>query len=171
MMKSMKSLEKRIEILEGKVKVLTCMVILFGLLFGLSLMVGPTSLATQAGAAASAPKVVEAEAFILKDREGNIRGMWSAEDLTTTFAVAYKEQYPSIVLSVSEKAATMNIRDRLQNQVAIGVNDQRRSLIVGNKNWKTLIGMTATNTKAELEVSSQAFRQVITTEPKKSGAK
>lgn len=157
--------EERIAKLEGKVRGLSIVVVLLSTLFCYSVMSGNLTIAGKGVAAKVVPpEAIEAQAFVLKDKNGNIRGMWSAEDLTSTFAIAYKEKYPSIVMSVSEKAATINVSDRLQNQVAIGVNDKQRSIIVGNKNWQTLVGLISTNKEARVELSSQLVKRILSTD-------
>ena len=168
----MKKTEDRIHRLEQKVKGLTIALCGLSVLFCFSVLTGNMRVFnTPHAAARNVPESIEAQAFILKDKEGNIRGMWSAEDLTSTFAIAYKEKYPSIVMAVSEKAATVTVSDRLQNQVAIGVNDKQRSVTVGNKNWQTLVGLIATNKEARMELSSQQGKRIISTEQQKTPAK
>ena len=79
---------------------------------------------------AGVPSVVEAEVFLLKDSGGNIRGIWSADDDTTSFAMMHKEKNPIIAMAVDRKNASMSLTDVYEGKISVGLNDSVRSIAI-----------------------------------------
>ncbi len=170
----MQEIEKRLLELEKKVKKLNLTVTVLSTLFVMAVGFGKisfenasyaqkirrdtpdvatSSIPNQFGyGQQSNPRVIEAEAFVLKDKNGKLRGMWSAESNNTTFAFAYKEKDPSIVMSVGDNYASLALNDERNNKVSLGVNNKFRSISItddkeGNRFY---VGATDENTVSEL---------------------
>lgn len=152
MERNMENLELRIENLEKKCRTLThCLVALmcFTAYAGFSgaLTMNRLAKAQTAGGTAGAPAaapadgaqeasgvqlkiptVVEAQVFVLKDSEGRIRGVWNADDQTTSFAMMHKEKYPIAAISVDRKNASFSLTDVYKGKINLSLVNSVRSI-------------------------------------------
>ncbi|MBO4520497.1 MAG: hypothetical protein J5787_04760 [Alphaproteobacteria bacterium] len=137
----MENLELRIQKLEKKYNTLKYSVLFLMCFAAYAGMSGTTKLSVSAHAqqrseaskekaAAGVPLVVEAEVFLLKDAAGKIRGVWSADDTTTSFAMMHKDKYPIIAMAVDRKNASMSLTDVYSGKISIGLNDSIRSVAI-----------------------------------------
>lgn len=147
----MENLELRIEKLEKKYRTLThclaalmCFVAYAG--FSGALTMNRLAKAQTAGGAPAAapadgaqegdgvqlkiPTVVEAQVFVLKDSEGRIRGVWNADDQTTSFAMMHKEKYPIAAISVDRKNASFSLTDVYKGKINLSLVNSVRSVSV-----------------------------------------
>lgn len=113
--------------------------------------------------AAGVPAVVEAEVFLLKDSAGNIRGIWSADDNTTSFAMMHKEKNPIIAMAVDYKNASMSLTDVYGGKISVGLNDAIRSLAITDETKKNNIylGLTGSGAAAFDLISTNNAAVVI----------
>ena len=88
--------------------------------------------------------VVEGQIFILKDAQGNIRGVWSADDETTSFSMTYKKNHPIIGMAVDQANATMSLTDSRQGKISLSLADSIRSLSITDDTEKNNIYMGLT---------------------------
>lgn len=158
----MENLELRIQKLEKKYRILKYSVIslmCFTIYAGLSgTAKGPFAFAQQriqsedqkAREEAGIPQVVEAEVFLLKDATGHIRGVWAADNTTTSFAMMHKEKYPLIAMAVDRKNASMSLTDVYSGKISIGSTDSIRSMTIMDDTRKNNIylGLTGTGEAA-----------------------
>lgn len=156
----MENLELRIQKLEQKYRVLKYSVVFlmcFAAYAGLSgkTTVGSSALAQQGPGqsikeAAGIPTVVEAEVFLLKDSEGAIRGVWTADSDATSFAMMHKQKYPIIAMAVDRKNASMSLTDVYSGKISIGLNDSIRSVAImdDTKRNNIYLGLTGTGAAA-----------------------
>ncbi len=153
MERNMENLELRIEKLEKRYRTLThCLAVLMCFIayagFSGALTMNRLAKAQTAGgapgtpAAAPAdgaeegaggvqlkiPTVVEAQVFVLKDSEGRIRGVWNADDQTTSFAMMHKEKYPIAAISVDRKNASFSLTDVYKGKINLGLVNSVRSI-------------------------------------------
>lgn len=170
----MENLELRIQKLERKYRILKYSVLFlmsFTVYAGLSgtASIGSFAAAQQKTAAsaekeaAGVPVVVEAEVFLLKDVEGNIRGVWSVDGETTSFAMKNKEKYPIIAMAVDNKNASMSLTDSHAAKISIGLNDSIRSIAIMDDTRKNNIylGLTGTGEAAFDMISKGNAAMVI----------
>ena len=121
-----KYLEKRVGFL-NKVIVLTCILLVSFVFFRAFELELGTQASAQGGfviEASKVPALIEAQSFVLKDRDGNIRGMWSADDASTTLASAYKGQLPAVVIKVDKKDAFVSVNGSDNNKAVLGIDEQ-----------------------------------------------
>ena len=113
--------------------------------------------------AAGVPVVVEAEVFLLKDSAGNIRGIWSADDNTTSFAMMHKEKNPIIAMAVDYKNASLSLTDAYGGKISVGLNDAIRSLAITDETKKNNIylGLTGSGAAAFDLISTNNAAVVI----------
>lgn len=99
---------------------------------------------------AGIPVVVEAEVFLLKDSKGNIRGVWTADDEATSFAMMHKEKQPIIAMAVDSKNASMSLTDVYSGKISMGLTDSIRSFTIMDDTKKNNIylGLTASGEAA-----------------------
>lgn len=108
------------------------------------------------------PKVVEGEIFILKDSQGNIRGVWTADDETTSFAMTYKEDVPIIGMSVDQSSAVMTLKDSRGGKIALSLANSIRSVSVWDDTEKNYIYMGLTGSgDAALDVVSELSSSML----------
>ena len=170
----MENLELRIQKLEQKYRKLKYSVLFltgFAVYAGLSgtATIGSLAVAQQKNAAktekeaAGVPVVVEAEVFLLKDAAGNIRGVWSVDGDTTSFAMKYKEKYPIIAMAVDRKNASMSLTDVYGGKISVGLNDSIRSIAIMDDTKKNNIylGLTGTGEAAFDMISKGNSAMVI----------
>ncbi len=136
------TIEKSISTLELKVKKLSYAVIGLSVMLCISIFSNLFELDVADASAQgyiitppNVPMAVEAQSFILKDAQGNIRGMWSAEDKNTTFATSFKGNKPFISLQADDDKATLTMGDKKNNQIFLTSSTQNgQSLTMGNIN-------------------------------------
>lgn len=149
----MQDLELRVQDLEQKCRTLkrwigglTCCMVL-------AAMSGAATLNRSANAATEKavtpqelglPSVVEAQVFMLKDSEGNIRGIWNADDTTTSFAMMHKGKFPIIAMAVDNKNASLGLTDVYKGKINIGLNNSIRSIAVSDDTNKNSVYMGLT---------------------------
>lgn len=104
---------------------------------------------------AGIPVVVEAEAFLLKDTEGNIRGVWTADDATTSFAMMHQGKYPIAAIAVDRKNAVFSLTDAYAGKISVGLTDSIRSIAIMDDTKKNNIylGLTGSG-EASLDLVS-----------------
>ena len=109
------------------------------------------------------PKVVEGEVFILKDSQGNIRGVWSADDETTSFAMTYKENHPIIGMAVDQSNATVSLTDARQGKISLSLADSIRSISITDETEKNNVymGLTGSGDASFDMVSTKSASMVI----------
>lgn len=108
------------------------------------------------------PKVVEGEIFILKDSQGNIRGVWTADDETTSFAMTYKEDVPIIGMSVDQSSAVLSLKDSRGGKIALSLANSIRSVSVWDDTEKNYIYMGLTGSgDAALDVVSELTSSML----------
>ena len=88
---------------------------------------------------AGIPLVVEAEVFLLKDSGGNIRGVWTADEATTSFAMMHKDKYPIAAMSVDHKNAVLSLTDVYAGKISVGLTDSIRSIAITDDTKKNNI--------------------------------
>ena len=112
---------------------------------------------------AGIPIVVEAEVFLLKDSEGNIRGVWTADDEATSFAMMHKDKYPIIAMAVDSQNASMSLTDVYSGKISLGLNNSIRSLAITDDSKKNNIylGLTGTGEAAFDMISKGNSAMVI----------
>ncbi|MBR4126393.1 MAG: hypothetical protein IKR09_02305 [Alphaproteobacteria bacterium] len=113
--------------------------------------------------AAGVPTVVEAEVFLLKDSAGTIRGIWSADDNTTSFAMMHKDKNPIIAMAVDHKNASLSLTDVYGGKISVGLNDAIRSLAITDETKKNNIylGLTGSGAAAFDLISTNNAAVVI----------
>lgn len=99
---------------------------------------------------AGIPVVVEAEVFLLKDAKGNVRGIWTADDDTTSFAMMHLDKYPIIAMAVDSKNASLSLTDTYSGKISLGLTDSIRSFSIMDDTKKNNIylGLTGTGEAA-----------------------
>lgn len=109
------------------------------------------------------PKVVEGEIFILKDSQGNIRGVWSADDETTSLAMTYKENHPIIGMAVDQSNATLSLTDSRQGKISLSLADSIRSISIMDETEKNNVymGLTGSGDASFDMVSTKSSSMVI----------
>ena len=112
---------------------------------------------------AGIPVVVEAEVFLLKDSAGNIRGVWTADNDTTSFAMMHKDKYPIAAMAVDSKNATLSLTDVYSGKISIGLTDSIRSIAIMDDTKKNNIylGLTGSGEAAFDMVSTGNSAVVI----------
>lgn len=144
----MENLELRIQLLEKKYRTLKYLVAgltCFAVYTGLAGAPVNTSFAQQKNdeeikkADAGIPVVVEAEVFMLKDAAGNIRGIWTADNDTTSFAMMHKDKYPIAAMAVDRKNATLSLTDVYAGKISLGLTDSIRSIAITDDTKKNNI--------------------------------
>ncbi len=144
----MENLELRIQQLEKKYRTLKYLVTgltCFAVYTGLAGAPVNTSFAQQkkdeeiSKADAGIPVVVEAEVFMLKDSAGNIRGIWTADNDTTSFAMMHKDKYPIAAMAVDRKNATLSLTDVYAGKISLGLTDSIRSIAITDDTKKNNI--------------------------------
>ncbi|MCQ2966612.1 MAG: hypothetical protein MJ250_07765 [Alphaproteobacteria bacterium] len=90
------------------------------------------------------PTIVEAQIFMLKDSEGNIRGIWTADDTTTSFAMMQKGKFPIISMAVDNKNASMSLTDVYKGKISLGLNNSVRSISLSDDSGTNNIYMGLT---------------------------
>ena len=124
----MQDLELRVQTLEQKCRTLKRYVVGLTCCAVLAALSGAASLNRSANAAGEEeidpkdigiPAVVEAQVFMLKDSSGNIRGIWNADDTTTSFAMMHKGKFPIIAMAVDNKNASMSLTDVYKGKINI----------------------------------------------------
>ena len=105
---------------------------------------------------AKIPAVVEAQVFVLKDDEGQIRGVWSADNQTTSFAMMHKGKFPVAAMSVDEKNASLSLTDVYQGKINMSLVNSVRSISVTDdtRNNNIYLGLTGNGTASVDVVSS-----------------
>lgn len=151
----MQDLELRVQTLEQKCRTLKRYVVGLTCCAVLAALSGAASLNRSANAAGEEeidpkdigiPAVVEAQVFMLKDSSGNIRGIWNADDTTTSFAMMHKGKFPIIAMAVDNKNASMSLTDVYKGKINIGLNNSIRSMSVTDDTGKNNIYMGLTGT-------------------------
>lgn len=151
----MQDLELRVQTLEQKCRTLKRYVVGLTCCAVLAALSGAASLNRSANAAGEEeidpkdigiPAVVEAQVFMLKDSAGNIRGIWNADDTTTSFAMMHKGKFPIIAMAVDNKNASMSLTDVYKGKINIGLNNSIRSMSVTDDTGKNNIYMGLTGT-------------------------
>ena len=151
----MQDLELRVQTLEQKCRTLKRYVVGLTCCAVLAAVSGAVSLNRTANAAGEEeidpkdigiPSVVEAQVFMLKDSAGNIRGIWNADDTTTSFAMMHKGKFPIIAMAVDNKNASMSLTDVYKGKINIGLNNSIRSMSVTDDTGKNNIYMGLTGT-------------------------
>lgn len=144
----MENLELRIQQLEKKYRTLKYLVTgltCFAVYTGLAGAPVNTSFAQSKKAEeinktdAGIPVVVEAEVFMLKDAAGNIRGIWTADNDTTSFAMMHKDKYPIAAIAVDRKNATLSLTDVYAGKISLGLTDSIRSIAITDDTKKNNI--------------------------------
>jgi len=151
----LQKLEKKYRTLKYSVLFLMCFAVYVGINGTARISVSafaqqePNSAAAEKEAA-GVPLVVEAEVFLLKDSSGKIRGVWSADDNTTSFAMMHKDKYPIIAMAVDRKNASMSLTDVYSGKISIGLNNSIRSIAIADDTKKNNIylGLTGTGEAA-----------------------
>lgn len=171
----MENLELRIQKLEKKYRTLKYLVTgltCFALYTGVTGLSVKTSAFAQQEAAqknemsrrdAGIPVVVEAEVFLLRDSVGNIRGVWTADDETTSFAMMHKDKYPIIAMAVDRKNATFSLTDVYAGKISLGLTDSIRSIAIMDDTKKNNIylGLTGSGEAAFDMISTGNSAMVI----------
>ena len=111
---------------------------------------------------AGVPSVVEAEVFLLKDSSGKIRGIWSADDDTTSFAMMHKEKNPIIAMAVDSQNASLSLTDVLGGKISVSLNDSIRSIAIADDTKKNNIyfGLTGEGA-ASVDIISTGTSAVV----------
>lgn len=124
---------------------------------------GENSAVSEEKQAAGVPVVVEAEAFILKDSFGRIRGVWTADDEATTFALMHKDKLPIMAMAVDNKNASLSLTDVYSGKISLSLNNSVRSISVSDDTRKNNIylGLTGSGEAAFDMVSTGASSVVI----------
>ena len=112
---------------------------------------------------AGIPVVVEAEVFLLKDSDGNIRGVWTADNESTSFAMMHKDKYPIIAMAVDRKNATFSLTDVYAGKISLGLTDSIRSIAIMDDTKKNNIylGLTGSGEAAFDMISTGNSAMVI----------
>ncbi len=99
---------------------------------------------------AGIPVVVEAEVFLLKDSSGNIRGVWTADGDTTSFAMMHKDKFPIAAMAVDRKNASLSMTDVYGGKISLGLADSVRSVSITDDSKKNNIylGLTGSGEAA-----------------------
>lgn len=167
----MQDLELRVQTLEKKCRALKQYVVGLTCCAVLAAMSGAVSLNRSAKADAGdeinpkdigIPAVVEAQVFMLKDAAGNIRGIWNADDATTSFAMMHKGKFPIIAMAVDNKNASMSLTDVYKGKINIGLSNSIRSMSVTDDTGKNNIylGLTGTG-EASIDMVSTGDSSVV----------
>lgn len=167
----MQDLELRVQTLEKKCRALKQYVVGLTCCAVLAAMSGAVSLNRSAKADAGdeinpkdigIPAVVEAQVFMLKDSAGNIRGIWNADDATTSFAMMHKGKFPIIAMAVDNKNASMSLTDVYKGKINIGLSNSIRSMSVTDDTGKNNIylGLTGTG-EASIDMVSTGDSSVV----------
>lgn len=124
---------------------------------------GENSAVSEEKRAAGVPVVIEAEAFILKDSFGRIRGVWTADDEATTFALMHKDKLPIMAMAVDNKNASLSLTDVYSGKISLSLNNSVRSISVSDDTRKNNIylGLTGSGEAAFDMVSTGASSVVI----------
>ncbi len=111
---------------------------------------------------AGVPVVVEAEVFLLKDSAGNIRGVWTADDEATSFAMMHKDKYPIAAIAVDRKNATLSLTDVYAGKISMGLTDSIRSIAITDDTKKNNIylGLTGSG-EASFDMVSTGNSSVV----------
>lgn len=167
----MQDLELRVQTLEQKCRTLKRYVVGLTCCAVLAALSGAASLNRSANAAGEEeidpkdigiPAVVEAQVFMLKDSSGNIRGIWNADDTTTSFAMMHKGKFPIIAMAVDNKNASMSLTDVYKGKINIGLNNSIRSMSVTDDTGKNNIYMGLTGTgEASIDMVSTGDSSLI----------
>ena len=167
----MQDLELRVQTLEQKCRTLKRYVVGLTCCAVLAALSGAASLNRSANAAGEEeidpkdigiPAVVEAQVFMLKDSSGNIRGIWNADDTTTSFAMMHKGKFPIIAMAVDNKNASMSLTDVYKGKINIGLNNSIRSMSVTDDTGKNNIYMGLTGTgEASIDMVSTGESSLI----------
>ena len=154
----MENLELRIQKLEKKYRALKYSVVFLMCFVAYAGLNGTTGVNlsafaqqnpdADARAEAGIPTVVEAEVFLLKDNRGNIRGVWTADDTTTSFAMMHQEKYPIIAMAVDRKNASLSLTDVYGGKISVGLNDSIRSVAITDDTKKNNIYLGLTGSGA-----------------------
>ena len=167
----MQDLELRVQILEKKCRALKQYVVGLTCCAVLAATSGAVSLNRSAKADDAdninpkdigIPAVVEAQVFMLKDSAGNIRGIWNADDATTSFAMMHKGKFPLIAMAVDNKNASMSLTDVYKGKINIGLSNSIRSMSVTDDTGKNNIylGLTGTG-EASIDMVSTGDSSVV----------
>lgn len=167
----MQDLELRVQTLEKKCRALKQYVVGLTCCAVLAAMSGAVSLNRSAKADAGdeinpkdigIPAVVEAQVFMLKDAAGKIRGIWNADDATTSFAMMHKGKFPIIAMAVDNKNASMALTDVYKGKINIGLSNSIRSMSVTDDTGKNNIylGLTGTG-EASIDMVSTGDSSVV----------
>ncbi len=166
----MQNIQQAISTLEHKVKKMTIAIIILASALSISIFsrffdVGLSSAQAQSGYAIAHPNIpvaIEAQSFVLKDKLGNIRGMWSADDNSTTFATSYNKEQSFISMNVNKDDATLTISDERNNQIFLtSSNTKGQSLTMGNihnPSHNVLLGYN--NDETNFELMSRNFSRI-----------
>jgi len=163
------NMEMRIAVLERKVRYLSVGIVTIGVFLIGAIILGNISFENSAVAqqirrdnevyTSSIPsgqntmQEVKARAFVLVDAKGKTRGMWTAENNNTTLGLGYANKDPSVVLSVGEDYATVNVSDKSGNTVAIAADEKFRSIVIAeNRDGnRVYLGSSGRDTIAEFK--------------------
>lgn len=162
-------LEKRCRILTRSVAALVCFAAYASFSGGLTINRSATAQSPEAGQLNAAlqsyssgegeeqkiPTVVEAQVFVLKDSTGQIRGVWNADNQTTSFAMMHKGKFPVAAISVDDKNASFSLTDVYQGKINMSLVNSVRSISVTDdtKNNNIYLGLTG-NGAASIDVVS-----------------
>lgn len=174
----MENLESRVQHLEKKCRILTrsvaalaCFAAYAAFSGGLTMNKNATAQSAQEAQLSAAlkayssgkegepqkiPTVVEAQVFVLKDSSGQIRGVWNADEQTTSFAMMHKGKFPVAVMSVDDKNASLSLTDVYQGKINMSLVNSVRSISVTDDTRRNNIylGLTGNGSAAIDMVSS-----------------
>lgn len=163
-------LEKRCRILTRSVAALVCFAAYASFSGGLTINRSATAQSPEAeqlnaalqsyssgkeGEEQKIPTVVEAQVFVLKDSTGQIRGVWNADNQTTSFAMMHKGKFPVAAISVDDKNASLSLTDVYQGKINMSLVNSVRSISVTDdtKNNNIYLGLTG-NGAASIDLVS-----------------
>lgn len=175
---NMENLESRVQHLEKKCRILTrsvaalaCFAAYAAFSGGLTMNKNATAQSAQDAQLSAAlkaysagkegepqkiPTVVEAQVFVLKDSSGQIRGVWNADEQTTSFAMMHKGKFPVAAMSVDDKNASLSLTDVYQGKINMSLVNSVRSISVTDDTRRNNIylGLTGNGSAAIDMVSS-----------------
>jgi len=118
------------------------------------------------GQAPAEPKIVEAQKFVLKDRDGSIRGWVGSVGKGSEIVLGNDQAQPMITLRVSTDAGDLHFYGNRRSGMNLGMNSGIPSIAIldGDSHGQVEIGFENHGPSLRLE-DSNGFRAIVGTAP------
>lgn len=104
--------------------------------------------------------MLEVQAIVLRDGQGHVRGMWGVENGASTLAVSSPGQKPAIVLTTAGNVATLELKDREDRTLGLGITPQQNALYAKDPKSRNAMFVGAVNGDSVMELTGTTSSQI-----------